>query len=124
MRHITLNVGGTSFCTSEETLTKCKNAFFVRIAEEALASHENTIFVDRDPTHFRTVLNYLRDGKCIFPETWQSLAELIKEAHFYQLSELEKEGTQALRRIDAKELTEQANITSIISAIRGISESR
>ena len=38
--------------------------------------------------------------------------------------ELEKAGTQALRRIDAKEVMEQANITSIISAIRGISESR
>lgn len=46
------------------------------------------LFIDRDPTHFRLVLNYLRDGDCRLPESEAALAELLSEAEFYSLEGL------------------------------------
>lgn len=46
------------------------------------------LFIDRDPTHFRLVLNYLRDGDCSLPATEAALSELLSEAGFYSLDGL------------------------------------
>ena len=46
------------------------------------------LFIDRDPTHFRLVLNYLRDGDCSLPTTEAALSELLSEAEFYSLDGL------------------------------------
>jgi len=47
------------------------------------------LFLDRDPTHFRWVLNYLRDGYiCSVPENMSTRAELLHEARFYKVAGL------------------------------------
>ena len=75
-----LNVGGTVFETRRETLQN-KSSFFAGFETSA---ETETIFIDRDPTHFRHILNYLR-GVLTFPPTRLGIAELRHEAEFYAL---------------------------------------
>ena len=48
-------------------------------------TRDGSFFIDRDGTHFRFILNYLRDGKLILPEGAIFLKELEAEAKYYQL---------------------------------------
>ena len=49
------------------------------------SSEDGAFFVDRDGTHFRFILNYLRDGELILPDGATFLKELEAEAKFYQI---------------------------------------
>ena len=80
---IQLNVGGTIFETTESTLARHPATFF-----GALARNRGTatrLFVDRDPTHFRHILNYLRSGVVTAPADDDAKAELLLELEFYAL---------------------------------------
>ncbi|XP_039257042.2 SH3KBP1-binding protein 1-like [Styela clava] len=60
---VTLNVGGTRFCTSRETLTWIPDSFFCSLLSGRISSYKDktgAIFIDRDPGHFRHILNFLR----------------------------------------------------------------
>jgi len=74
---IVLNIGGTHFQTRKSTLLQ-SNSFF-----SGLVSFDTTLlFVDRDATHFRYVLNWLR-GVRVLPEDDTILNELECEADYY-----------------------------------------
>ena len=49
------------------------------------ASEDGSYFVDRDGTHFRYILNYLRTGQLIVPKDEIIREELLAEAEFYQV---------------------------------------
>eukprot|EP01112_Ceratiomyxa_fruticulosa_P014400 TRINITY_DN411_c0_g1_i3.p1 TRINITY_DN411_c0_g1~~TRINITY_DN411_c0_g1_i3.p1 ORF type:complete len:338 (-),score=65.85 TRINITY_DN411_c0_g1_i3:94-1107(-) len=89
---IKLNVGGQIFCTSHETLTFYKGSFFDGLLSGRFPlkkEEDGTIFIDRDPTHFRHILNFLRGSLPPIDELKKDiLPELRIEADFYQLSEL------------------------------------
>ena len=51
-------------------------------------SSDGSYFIDRDPTHFRRILNYLRTGAIAVPEDEHEKAELLCEADFYALEAL------------------------------------
>jgi hypothetical protein len=53
----------------------------------AHSSCDDEFFIDRDATHFRHILNYLR-GSPSFPSTESGMNELGAEADFYCLPEL------------------------------------
>jgi len=46
---------------------------------------QGRVFIDRDPKHFRIILNYLRDSACVVPTEGTEIAELLKEIDFYQV---------------------------------------
>ena len=49
---------------------------------------DNSVFIDRDGTHFRHILNYLRgniESLSDLPSNENTLKELAKEADYYQL---------------------------------------
>ena len=50
-------------------------------------SEDGSYFIDRDGTHFRYILNYLRNGQLIVPtdEMARIRDELLAEAEFYQV---------------------------------------
>ena len=50
-------------------------------------SEDGSYFIDRDGTHFRYILNYLRNGQLIVPkeEMVRIQEELLAEAEFYQV---------------------------------------
>lgn len=78
-----LNVGGCYFSTRRETLNR---GFFLGLSE-SIDQDGTEIFVDRDPTHFRYILNWLRGMRCL-PEDDQVLRELLCEADFYALDDM------------------------------------
>lgn len=79
---VCLNVGGTLFEVSKSTCERSASFFspLVLNANETRA----TFFIDRDPTHFRHILNYMR-GTPTFPIHRHELEELEMEADFYSL---------------------------------------
>lgn len=82
---ICINVGGVIFYTSETTLKQYTNFFYGLV--QAMKSDDEVLFIDRDPTHFRYVLNWLR-GSRELPEDSMSIKELIVEANFYCMPDM------------------------------------
>jgi hypothetical protein len=58
-------------------------------------------FIDRDPTHFRSILNYYRDGHCTLPRDASALEELATEANFYALPDLEAAARKSKEQLDS-----------------------
>jgi hypothetical protein len=85
---IKLNIGGTIFTTTRPTLVK--STYFTQLLDPNSNMHINTdgsIFIDRDATHFRHILNYLREG--LVPSLNSSdMDQLISEADHYKLTDL------------------------------------
>ncbi|ELR14880.1 K+ channel tetramerization subfamily protein [Acanthamoeba castellanii str. Neff] len=91
-RKVKLNVGGTYFQTSLTTLTQVPSMFSAMFSGKYRmeADEDGCYFIDRDPTHFRYVLNFLRDSRIEVPvEGSKALVrELLAEAEFYQVEGL------------------------------------
>lgn len=79
---IKLNVGGCLFSTRRDTL---RQGFFLGLVDSC--TNDAEIFIDRDPTHFRFILNWLR-GSRFLPEDDSILSELACEADFYSLDDM------------------------------------
>lgn len=57
------------------------------------------LFIDRDPTHFRRVLNWLRDGDAApLPAEAGALREVLVEAEFYAVGGGERGGVKGCSR--------------------------
>ena len=85
---VKLNVGGQYFTTSVQTLRKDPNSMLAGMFSgkfDTKPSEDGSFFIDRDGTHFRFILNYLRTGKLTLPEGATFLKELEEEAEFYQI---------------------------------------
>lgn len=76
---ITLNVGGQLFVTTRETLSL---GFFKAMINSNPSL--DTYFIDRDPTYFRWILNFLRGSKVI-PDCKVEYDQVKVEADFYCL---------------------------------------
>ena len=87
-----LNVGGVYFLTRRSTLLR-SNSFFSGLA----CSPDTEFFVDRDPSHFRYILNWMR-GVHIIPEDDMILKELIWEADYYCLQDMRDAISRTKRR--------------------------
>ncbi|VDM73913.1 unnamed protein product [Strongylus vulgaris] len=75
---VILNVGGTRFYTTVDTLRNsaaAENSIFV-----SMDYAKGEVFIDRDPTVFKYILNYLRDGRVIFPDDGLTTALMFQEA--------------------------------------------
>ena len=88
---VKLNVGGQHFTTSVQTLTKDPNSMLASMFSgrfDMKPSEDGSFFIDRDGTHFRFILNFLRTGKLTLPEGATFIKELEEEAEFYQIQGL------------------------------------
>jgi len=85
---IEINVGGKIFATTLQTISREMSLLsaLVNINNGAKYDSKGRVFVDRDPTHFRWILNFLRDGYLITtPQQPHERLELLQEARYYQL---------------------------------------
>ncbi|XP_074647401.1 BTB/POZ domain-containing protein KCTD5-like isoform X1 [Tubulanus polymorphus] len=89
---VKLNVGGTLFSTTRTTLCRDPKSFLYRLCQEEsdldTDKDENGAYlIDRDPTYFGPVLNYLRHGKLVVNK---DLAEegVLEESEFYNITGL------------------------------------
>lgn len=93
---VKLDIGGHSYMTSDLTLTKDPESMLAAMfsGRHSLKKEpDGSYFIDRDGTHFRYVLNYLRDGGFrdgTLPTEKGVLNELLTEANYYQISGLVK----------------------------------
>ncbi|UYV77729.1 KCTD15 [Cordylochernes scorpioides] len=69
-----IDVGGTIYTSSLETLTNLKQHYFI----------------DRDGKMFRHILNFLRTNSLAIPEDFSELELLLEEARFYDIPPLVK----------------------------------
>ncbi|KDR19053.1 BTB/POZ domain-containing protein KCTD5 [Zootermopsis nevadensis] len=88
---VRLNVGGTYFLTTKTTLSRDPNSFLFRLCQDSdlISDRDETgaYLIDRDPTYFSPILNYLRHGKLVINK---DLTEegVLEEAEFYNITEL------------------------------------
>ncbi|XP_077421270.1 SH3KBP1-binding protein 1 isoform X2 [Vanacampus margaritifer] len=86
---IHLNVGGKRFSTSRQTLTWVPDSFFSSLLSgriSTLKDETGAIFIDRDPSLFVPILNFLRT-KELHPRSI-SVHMLMHEAEFYGITPL------------------------------------
>ncbi|XP_015215522.1 BTB/POZ domain-containing protein KCTD5 isoform X2 [Lepisosteus oculatus] len=103
---VRLNVGGTYFLTTRQTLCRDSKSFLYRLcqADPDLDSDKDetgAYLIDRDPTYFGPVLNYLRHGKLVLNK---DLAEegVLEEAEFYNITSLIKLTKDKIRERDCR----------------------
>ena len=121
-RHVVVNVGGVCFLTTESTLSS--SPYFrslLRSYDDSTTTAASgdacpTLFIDRDPTHFRHVLNSLR-GSNVVPFDAESLFELRVEADFYNLSHFVGCIDAALH---AHPGSQETTLASMLVAMRGM----
>ena len=93
---VKLDIGGHTYMTSTLTLTRDADSMLAAMfsGRHALTNEpDGSYFIDRDGTHFRYILNYLRDGGFrdgALPADKAVLTELLTEAEFYQIAGLSK----------------------------------
>eukprot|EP00347_Sterkiella_histriomuscorum_P015352 403357343 len=89
---VRLSVGGVHFETSIDTLISDQNSMLAAMfsgRHNVQKDEDGRYFIDRDGTHFRYILNYLRDGNTYIPfDNQQLLDELYKEVQFFNLENL------------------------------------
>ncbi|CDW56403.1 BTB [Trichuris trichiura] len=86
---IKLNVGGTHFTTSRNTLTWIPDTFFTSLLSgriPTLKDDSGAIFIDRDPKLFHIILNYMRSKQVDLREV--EVVALRHEAQFYGIGPL------------------------------------
>ncbi|XP_069761316.1 BTB/POZ domain-containing protein KCTD5-like isoform X8 [Narcine bancroftii] len=123
---VRLNVGGTRFLSTRQTLCRDPKSFLYRLcqadpdldSDKVENSRDTPLFadiwmmvvfkddtgaylIDRDPTYFGPILNYLRHGKLVINK---DLAEegVLEEAEFYNITSLIKLVKDRIRERDTK----------------------
>lgn len=93
---ISLNVGGQIFVTTLQTLRNDANTMLTSMFSgrfDMTPRRDGSFFIDRDPTHFRFILNFLRTGKIVVPDDPVARKELLLEAEFYNVEAMIEELT-------------------------------
>ncbi|VEL37733.1 unnamed protein product [Protopolystoma xenopodis] len=88
---VELNVGGTHYTTTQETIRSRPNSRLGQLMQEGfypLRDGNNRLFIDRDGQLFRYILDFLRTGQVSLPLGFRELDRLRREASYFQLPEM------------------------------------
>ena len=98
-KRVTLNIGGQCFQTSKVTHESDPKSLFGMMMRgdcpfRPSGNTGRSYFLDRDPTHFKLILSYLRNGchldSYLLPNEKRYLLEILCEARFYFLYGLQE----------------------------------
>ena len=123
---ILLNIGGTRFHATRATLQR--GTYFRTLLDRESKTHfesDGSIFIDRDGTHFRHILNFFRDGRVPdLPEPHRS--ELRAEAEYYRIGEvvagLSRLSKEQVAAIAAAEADKAAVVAAAVEAAERAAE--
>lgn len=85
---VELNVGGCVYATSRTTLMSCPESMLTSMISGHIPSATDSnkrVFIDRDGSLFRYILNFLRDKRLHLPDNFAEHAQLRQEADFYRI---------------------------------------
>lgn len=87
---VKLNVGGKHFEVSRNLIVKDDTDTMLSrlVSDTWLEDPEKEIFIDRDGDIFSYILNYLRQGEIMIPET-MSMDQFLKDLDFYGITIIE-----------------------------------
>ncbi|KAJ8027104.1 BTB/POZ domain-containing protein KCTD8 [Holothuria leucospilota] len=93
--YINLNVGGTFFTTSRDTLTRYPgstlHSMFSKDGISTVPKDDlGRFIIDRDGSVFGFILNFLRSGSLNLPTDFTAHEQLIDEADYFQLPDMKK----------------------------------
>ncbi|TPP42936.1 BTB/POZ domain-containing protein kctd15 [Fasciola gigantica] len=115
-----VDVGGTLYTSSLETLTKYPNSRLGRMFNGSIPIVLDTMkqhyFIDRDGALFRFVLNFLRTGDVHVNASFDELDQLLQEAKFYELDEM----SSKLRELQCQKSTLVTYLGSLVRGKRSI----
>lgn len=103
-RIIYLDVGGTKFSTSLETLLKYPTSMLGLMFNgnfESTQDNEGRYFIDADGEMFMYILNFLRRNQLCLPEHFSEYDRLLVEAEYFQIEPL----VEHIRKIKQKRQT-------------------
>ncbi|XP_017770133.1 PREDICTED: BTB/POZ domain-containing protein kctd15 isoform X2 [Nicrophorus vespilloides] len=97
-----IDVGGTIYTSSLETLTKYPESRLAKLFNGTipivLDSLKQHYFIDRDGGMFRHILNFMRNSRLLIPDNFNDVDLLLEEARYFdiapmirQLEQLKKE---------------------------------
>ncbi|XP_018917295.1 BTB/POZ domain-containing protein Tiwaz isoform X2 [Bemisia tabaci] len=101
-----IDVGGTIYTSSLETLTKYPDSRLAKLFNGSipivLDSLKQHYFIDRDGGMFRHILNFMRNSRLLIPQDFPDLDLLLEEAKYFdiapmcrQLEQMKKERLKA-----------------------------
>ncbi|XP_023289702.1 BTB/POZ domain-containing protein kctd15-like isoform X1 [Orussus abietinus] len=85
-----IDVGGTIYTSSLETLTKYPESRLAKLFNGSipivLDSLKQHYFIDRDGGMFRHILNFMRNSRLLIPENFVDLDLLLEEARYFDIA--------------------------------------
>ncbi|XP_001603605.6 BTB/POZ domain-containing protein kctd15-like [Nasonia vitripennis] len=85
-----IDVGGTIYTSSLETLTKYPDSRLAKLFNGSipivLDSLKQHYFIDRDGGMFRHILNFMRNSRLLIPENFADLDLLLEEARYFDIA--------------------------------------
>jgi len=124
---VRLNVGGIHFETSLATLRRDPRSLLAVMfsgRHSLKPEADGSYFIDRDGTHFRIILNYLRDFRISTRVTDDSkiVDELTQEAAYYQIAGLSKLKWMNLPRMTQENLHQMYRPNTITPILFNLSK--
>ncbi|KAK0082991.1 hypothetical protein PV325_009550 [Microctonus aethiopoides] len=122
-----IDVGGTIYTSSLETLTKYPESRLAKLFNGSipimLDSLKQHYFIDRDGDMFRHILNFMRNSRLLIPDNFADLDLLLEEAKYFDIT-LQSFSTAMCRQLEQmkKERTKNGStmpISSISSTMTG-----
>nr|KAF7415518.1 hypothetical protein H0235_012110 [Vespula pensylvanica] len=90
-----IDVGGTIYTSSLETLTKYPESRLAKLFNGSipivLDSLKQHYFIDRDGSMFRHILNFMRNSRLLIPDNFADLDLLLEEARYFDIAPMCKQ---------------------------------
>ncbi|GJQ67744.1 hypothetical protein Trydic_g16552 [Trypoxylus dichotomus] len=110
-----IDVGGTIYTSSLETLTKYPDSRLAKLFNGTipivLDSLKQHYFIDRDGGMFRHILNFMRNSRLLIPDNFNDLDLLLEEARYFEIAPMTRQLEQ-LKKDRIKNGTLPSNLNS------------